>query len=95
MNAAKKIRLLLAQRVDQEQTEVLLQLAVDLQLGAPFDLRRLCQIDPQYFELGLALLKDWRAGHHIAARSRLFEDILARDARLQRRLCHLEAPALH
>ncbi|OHX18944.1 hypothetical protein [Chromobacterium sphagni] len=95
MNAAKKIRLLLEQSVDRQQTEVLLQLVANLQLGVPFDLRRLFQIEPQYFELGMALLRDWRFDHHIAARSKLFEEILARDAQLQRQLCQLELPALH
>ncbi|OHX11379.1 hypothetical protein BI347_17030 [Chromobacterium sphagni] len=86
---------MLEQSVDRQQTEVLLQLVANLQLGVPFDLRRLFQIEPQYFELGMALLRDWRFDHHIAARSKLFEEILARDAQLQRQLCHLELPALH
>ncbi|MDE1711308.1 hypothetical protein PWG14_00600 (plasmid) [Chromobacterium amazonense] len=33
--------------------------------------------------------------YHIAARSKLFEDILARDHGLQSRMCHLGSAAAH
>lgn len=93
VNAAKKIRQLLDQSEEPEQVEELLQMAAGLQLGLPFDLRRLCGIEQPYFELGMALLKDWHADHHIAARSKLLESILARDQGLQLRLCHLGSAA--
>ncbi|WP_434634296.1 hypothetical protein [Chromobacterium sp. CV08] len=93
MNAAKKIRQLLERGRDREQTEVLSELAADLQLGRAFDLRRLFRLEAEYFELGLALMRDWRFGYHIAERSRLFDDILARDRGLQGRLCRLGAEA--
>ncbi|UTH72956.1 hypothetical protein [Chromobacterium sp. IIBBL 290-4] len=95
MNAAKRIRQLLAMSSEPEQTSVLLQLATDLQVGGTFDIRRLFQLEPEFFDLGIALLRDWRFGHHIASRSKLFEDILAQDARLQQRLCHLSGGMAH
>ncbi|WP_145964050.1 hypothetical protein [Chromobacterium phragmitis] len=95
MNAAKKLRQLLEQSEDPEQVAVLLRMAAGLQLGLPFDLRRLCGLDSAYFELGVSLLKDWRADHHIASRSKLIESILARDRGLQQLLCHLGAGALN
>ncbi len=95
VNAAKRIRQLLERKVDPEQVAVLVELAVELQLGRPFDLRRLCRLDPEYFELGVDLMRDWRFNYHIAARSKLFEDILARDHGLQSRMCHLGSAAAH
>jgi hypothetical protein len=44
--------------------------------GASFDLGSLYQIDMRYFEVALDLLKDWRFDHHIAARSKLLEQLL-------------------
>ncbi|WP_146056809.1 hypothetical protein [Chromobacterium alticapitis] len=95
MNAAKRLRQLLDLSEAPEQVAVLAELAVDLQLGRPFDLSRLNTVEPEYFELGLALVRDWRFDYHIAARSKLFEDILARDHGLQSRLCHLAGAAAH
>ncbi|QEL55823.1 hypothetical protein [Chromobacterium paludis] len=95
MNAAKKMRLLLERNESPEQLDVLIELLVNLQLGRPFDLRSLATLDAEYFEIGLDLVRDWRYGYHICARSKLFEDVLARDRSLQTRLCHLGVVATH
>ncbi|PXX50583.1 hypothetical protein [Aquitalea magnusonii] len=76
MNAAKKIRRFIEENKDHEQVQVLKDLAAALEMGRPFDLGSLYQIDMRYFEVALDLLKDWRFDHHIAARSKLLEQLL-------------------
>jgi hypothetical protein len=76
MNAAKKIRRFIEENHDPEQVRVLKDLAAALEMGRPFDLGSLYQIDMRYFEVALDLLKDWRFDHHIAARSKLLEQLL-------------------
>ncbi|RQO71142.1 hypothetical protein DBR44_11895 [Aquitalea sp. FJL05] len=76
MNAAKKIRRFIEENKDHEQVQVLKDLAAALEMGRPFDLGTLYQIDMRYFEVALDLLKDWRFDHHIAARSKLLEQLL-------------------
>lgn len=76
MNAAKKIRRFIEENQDPEQVRVLKDLAAALEMGRPFDLGSLYQIDMRYFEVALDLLKDWRFDHHIAARSKLLEQLL-------------------
>lgn len=76
MNAAKKIRRFIEENQDPEQVQVLKDLAAALEMGRAFDLGSLYQIDMRYFEVALDLLKDWRFDHHIAARSKLLEQLL-------------------
>ncbi|NWK76371.1 hypothetical protein [Aquitalea sp. LB_tupeE] len=76
MNAAKKIRRFIEENQDPEQVQVLKDLAAALEMGRSFDLGSLYQIDMRYFEVALDLLKDWRFDHHIAARSKLLEQLL-------------------
>jgi sulfur relay (sulfurtransferase) DsrF/TusC family protein len=75
MNAAKKIRRFIEENQDPEQVQVLKDLAAALEMGRAFDLGSLYQIDMRYFEVALDL-KDWRFDHHIAARSKLLEQLL-------------------
>jgi len=76
MNAAKKIRRFIEENQNPEQVQVLKDLAAALEMGRAFDLGALYQIDMRYFEVALDLLKDWRFDHHIAARSKLLEQLL-------------------
>ena len=76
MNAAKKIRRFIEEGHDPEQVQVLKDLAAALEMGRAFDLGSLYQIDMRYFDVALDLLKDWRFDHHIAARSKLLEQLL-------------------
>lgn len=74
MNAAKRIRKMMEESAGNDaQLDVLKDLAMSLQLGQPFELSRLYQIDYPYFKLALTLLDDWRLDHHIASRSKLVE----------------------
>ena len=90
MNAAKKLRQMLLQGDASEQTKVLVQLVSSLQFGVPFDMRALSSLDEEYYQLGMRLLEDWREEHHIATRSKLVDDILARNRSLGRQLCSLQ-----
>lgn len=76
MNAAKKIRAFIAQNTDTDQVQVLKNLVAALELGTPFDLRSLYEIDMRYFETAIELLSDWRFDHHIASRSKLVERLM-------------------
>lgn len=76
MNAAKKIRRFIEENQHPEQVQVLKDLAAALEIGRPFDLATLYQIDMRYFDVAIDLLKDWRFDHHIASRSRLLERLL-------------------
>lgn len=76
VNAAKKIRRFLEQGEQPEQVRVLTELAASLELGRSFDLKQLYEIDMRYFDVALELLRDWRFDHHIAARSKLLEQLL-------------------
>jgi hypothetical protein len=93
MNAAKKIRRFIEENQDPEQVQVLKDLAAALEMGRPFDLGTLYQIDMRYFEVALDLLKDWRFDHHIAARSKLLEQLLTEIAPDLRADNSSEAPA--
>lgn len=73
MNAAKKIRHFIQTQENPGQIQVLKDLAAALELGQPFNLRALYEIDMRYFDVALELLKDWRFDHHIASRSKLVE----------------------
>ncbi|MGL6070018.1 hypothetical protein [Craterilacuibacter sp.] len=77
MNAAKLIRKLVEDNKAPEQVAVLIQLAAALETGAAFDVRSLYDIDMKYFDIAIQLLQDWRFDHHIAARSKLIEEIMA------------------
>lgn len=92
VNAAKKLRQMLEQGQANEQVGLLLELVADLQLGECFDLRALQKLDEAHFELAMDLIRSWRFDYHIAARSKLLEDILARDKQLSLRLSGLGMP---
>lgn len=77
MKAAKKIRQLIASCEDPGQVQVLKDLVLSLQLGRPFELKRLYDIDIHYFDMALDLLKEWRFDHYISSRSRLIEQLFA------------------
>ena len=93
MNAAKKIRRFIEENQDPEQVQVLKDLAAALEMGRAFELGTLYQIDMRYFEVALDLLKDWRFDHHIAARSKLLEQLLTEIAPDLRADSSIETPA--
>lgn len=76
MNAAKKIRRFIEEGHDPQQMQVLKELAAALEMGRPFDLSLLYDIDMRYFDVAIDLLKDWRFDHHISSRSKLLEQLL-------------------
>lgn len=76
MSAAKRIRKLIVAGENPEQIQVLKDLAAALELGRPFDLKSLYDIDMDYFELGLELIQDWRFDRRISSRSKLLEQLL-------------------
>lgn len=76
MNAAKKIRLFIEKNESPEQVQVLKDLAAALELGKPFDLLSLYDIDMRYFDAAIELLQDWRFDHHISSRSKLAERLV-------------------
>lgn len=75
-SAAKQIRKLIESGQDTEQVQVLKNLATSLELGSTFDLSSLYEIDMDYFDLALELIKDWRFDRRIASRSKLLEQLL-------------------
>ena len=77
MNAAKKIRKLIDHAESPEHVEVLKNFVVALQLRQSFDIGRLYEVDASHFEAAMALLKEWRQDHFIAARSKLVERLLS------------------
>lgn len=76
MNAAKKIRLFIEQGESPNQVQVLKDLVGALELGKPFNLTDLYEIDMRYFDAAVELLKDWRFDHHISSRSKLLDQLL-------------------
>ena len=76
MNAAKQIRKLVEDNKEPEQVAVLIALAAALETGTTFDIRTLYDVDMKYFDTAIQLLQDWRFDHHIAARSKLIEQIM-------------------
>lgn len=73
MNAAKKIRQFSETEENLEPVQVLKDLAAALELGKPFDLQALYEVDMRYFDVAIQLLKDWRFDRHIASRSKLVQ----------------------
>jgi hypothetical protein len=77
MNAAKKVRKLIAGGENPDQVAVLKDLLISLQADAPFQMARLYQIDMRYFDIAIALISEWRLDHHIATRGKLMEQFTA------------------
>ena len=93
MNAAKKIRLFIESQENPEQVQVLKDLAAALELGKPFDLRALYEVDMRYFDVAIQLLQDWRFDHHIASRSKLVERLFIQIMHEQSRTTPVTEPA--
>lgn len=75
-SAAKRIRKLIESGQDTDQVQVLKNLATSLELGSSFELSSLYEIDMEYFDLALELIKDWRFDRRISSRSKLLEQLL-------------------
>ncbi|MEW9898725.1 hypothetical protein ABWL39_08840 [Chitinivorax sp. PXF-14] len=71
MNAARKIRKYLTRQGENDSLRVLLELAHALDGKQHFALERLYELDSEYFELGLELMRDWRLDRHRLARGKL------------------------
>lgn len=91
MSAAKQIRKLIVSGENPEQVQVLKDLAAALEVGRPFNIQSLYDIDMDYFELGLELLRDWRFDRRISSRSKLLEQLLSETAPDEK--VELEQPA--
>lgn len=83
MNAAKKIRQFIETQENPMQVQVLKDLAAALELGQPFNLQALYEIDMRYFDVAIQLMQDWRFDHHIASRSKLAERLFVQMLRDQ------------
>lgn len=84
MNAAKRIKKMMDESGQCRQLAVLKQLALALELKLPFELAALAQLDASHFQLAQQLLADWHGQHHIDARGRLVERLLAENPALMR-----------
>jgi hypothetical protein len=73
MNAIKKVRKYIVTHPDSENSRILGALAAALGEEQSFPLADLYKLDFDTFELGLALLEDWRLDRYYAARLKLFD----------------------
>jgi hypothetical protein len=84
MNAAKRIKKMMDEGDKNGQLALLKSLAIALELKLPFELASLHSLDASHFRLALLLVEDWHHGHHIDARGRLMERLLAENPALLR-----------
>lgn len=73
MKAIKVARKFIETQPHHEAAKALASLVLALESEGSFELSALYRLDPEYFELALDILKDWRLDRYYEGKARLFD----------------------